>query len=232
METPSTKTSIQRCETASLFAQEALREYPLLFKSEPDLAAALESLANSLGVGTGALLAAQGTYRAAVVALVPHRVRVKLVDLRSAEVVHSVKRAAEEAGAEIAEAIFPGGVTPVIKGYGQSEVTALRALEGRITAAISWADRETQLARVVEVRKLYENALKNRGEAMIDAAAKRAMRNAVKEDFLDVFAEVAAAIRGKFPRDKKRQDVFFDKLRSKKAADEDDADEDDSDDEV
>ncbi len=231
MQTPSPKTPILRCETASLFAQDALREYPAVFKAEPELAAQLENLANTLGVGTGALLAAHSTYRAAVVALVPHRVRVGLADLRSAEVVHSVKRAAEEAGEDIAEAVFPGGVTPVIKGYGQSEVAALRALEGRIAAATTWPDREAQLARVVEVRELYEKALKDREEAMIDAAAKRAIRNAVKEDFLDVFATVAAAIKGKFPRDKKRQDVFFDKLRAKRAADDDDGDEDDSDDE-
>jgi hypothetical protein len=232
VQTPDHKTSIPRCETASLFAQDALREYPAVFKAEPELAAQLENLANTLGVGTGALLAAQSTYRAAVVALVPHRVRVKLVDLRSAEVVHSVKRAAEEAGEEVAEAVFPGGVTPVIKGYGQSEVAALRALEGRIAAATRWADREAQLARIVEVRELYEKALKDREEAMIDAAAKRAIRNAVKEDFLDVFATVAAAIEGKFPRDRRRQNVFFDKLRAKKAADEDHGDEDDGDDEV
>lgn len=229
MELPNGSTPIPRCETLSVFTQEALRRYAAVFKSEPELAARLERLASSLGVGTGALLAAQGTYRGAVVALVPHRVNVKLTDLRSAEVVQSVKRAAEEAGAAIAEAVFPGGVTPIIKGYGASEVAALRTLEGRMAAAASWTDREAQLARIVEVRELYEKALKDRADAMIEAAGKRAIRNAVKEDFLDAFATVAAAVKGEFTRDRKRQDVFFDRVSARKASAEDDADEDDTD---
>ena len=232
MQVPNSKTPIQRCETASKFAQDAMRRYPTFFKPEPEVAARLENLAGSLGVGTGALMSAQGGYRAAVIDLIPHRVAVKLSDLRSAEVVRSVKRAADDAGAEISEAVFPGGIEPIIKPFGQTEVDELRKLEGRIAAATSWADRTAQLARIVEVRELYEKALKDRKDAMMAAAGQRAVRDSVKEDFLDVFATVAAAIKGEFPRDKKRQDVFFDKLRAKKTAvDDDDDDADDSDDE-
>lgn len=64
------------------------------------------------------------------------------------------------------------------------------------------------------VRTEYETALTDRKEAMIAAAAKRAVRNAVKGDFLDPFASIGGAVREIFPRDRKRQDIFFDVLRT------------------
>jgi hypothetical protein len=170
-----------------------------------------------LGTATAALLARQQEYRAAVVALVEVRVALKLIDLRSSDEVHSVQRAAEDAGKAVgkavAAAVFLGGITPIVKPMGSSEVTALRLLEGRIAAARDWTGREAQGARVTTVRTAYQDALRRRAEGMATAASKRALRNAAKEDFLDAFASVAASIQKLFLRDRARQNVFFDVLR-------------------
>lgn len=222
MALPSRKTPIARCENASAFTQGALREYPILFKSEPDRAARFESLAGGLQAATLPLTAAQTDYRAAVLAVIPHRVRVKLADLRSADVVRSVKRAAEEAGRDVFAIVFPGGIEPIIKPMGQTEVDELRKLEDRIAAATTWPERDAHRARVVEVRKQYEKALEGRKAAMLEAANRRVIRDAIKEDFLDVFAEVAAAIEGEFPRDRRRQSVFFEDVSRGKKRDDDD----------
>ncbi len=226
MQLPTPNTPVDRCAAASAFTVGALRAYPTMFGAPADVAAKLENFAGSLESSTTALTAAQSAYRTAVLAVVPTRVGVKLVDLRSADVVRSVKRAAEDAGADIAEAVFPGGVMPIIKPFGQTEVDGLRKLEGRIEAASGWDGREAQLARVSEVRGAYETALENRKDAMMAASAQRALRDAAKEDFLDTFAEVASSVKATFPRDRPRQDVFFDTIHARRSAS-DDAEQDD-----
>lgn len=217
MQLPTENTPIARCEAASLYTQGALRRYPIILEAPPDVAARLESLAEALETGTHALLLAQEEYRKAVLALIPLRFAVKLIDFKADEVVRSVKRAADEAGRDVSAAVFPNGMTPIIRPVGQTQVEALRGLEGRIAAASRWSERDANLARVVAVRNEYETALTERNEGMIEAAAKRAVRNAAKTDFLDLFASIAGAVREIFPRDRKRQDVFFDVLRSKRS---------------
>ncbi|HEY8431848.1 MAG TPA: hypothetical protein VIL20_25900 [Sandaracinaceae bacterium] len=226
MQLPSRRTPVERCLKASTFTIGALRTYPQVFESPPDVAARLEAIAGILEPSSSALAIAHDNYRAAVLAIIPHRLAVKLADLHSADVVRSVKRAAEEAGPEIHQAVFPNGMTPITKPYGRAEVEGLRLLEGRIAAATNWADRDAQLARVVAVRTKYEEVLQARQEAMLTAAAARAERDVAKEDLLDAFAEAAGAIQQIFPRDRARQDVFFDDLRRRV----DDADDDDGDD--
>lgn len=236
MQLPTKNTPIARCETASLYTQGALRNYARLFEAPPDVAARLESLAQTLEDDTATLMGAQAEYRSAVLALIPLRFQIKVIDLKADTIVRSVKRAAEEAGKDISSALFPNGMTPIIRPVGRTQVDALRALEARIGAASRWAARDEQLARVVAVRTEYEALLDQRRDAMAAAAAKRAARNAAKEDFLDVMASLAGAVREIFPRDRKRQDLFFDELfrsrrpRGSDATDVEDVDEDVDDD--
>lgn len=227
MQLPNQNTPVERCLQVSTFTIGALRAYAAMFEASPELAARLEAIANTLEPAAGALSAGQAAYRASVLAIIPHRVSVKLADLRSSDVVRSVKRAADDAGPSISEAAFPGGTTPITKPFGQTEVDGLRLLEGRIAAASGWAARDAQSARIVAVRSLYETALKNRKEAMLAASAQRALRDTAKEDFLDAFAAVAAAVQAEFLRDRARQNVFFEIVRAprnEEAGDDTDAD--------
>ncbi len=213
MQTPNLATPIARCESASLFAQQALRRFPILFESPPETRARLEALATSLETATRALAGAQSDYRASVLAVVAQRVEVKLVDLKADDLVRGLKRAADDAGKATAEPLFPGGVTPIVRPVGQTQVDELRALEGRLAASRLPA-KEAALARLQAARTEYEAALAGRKTAMTAAADKRAVRDAAKEDCLDVVAAVAGAVREAFPRDRARQDVFFDELRA------------------
>ena len=112
-------------------------------------------------------------------------------------------------------AIFPDGITPIIKPMGQAEVESLRALEGRITAAAAhWPDAPAWQGRIASVRALYETALKSRTDALSAAADARALRNAVKEDFVTLYAKTAGSIKMLFPRERAVQDIFFDEVRS------------------
>jgi hypothetical protein len=217
MQRPDRRTPISRCEAAALYAQHAFRRYAALFAPGPETAAQLEAAAKTLEEAKDALVRAQAEYRDATVALLASRVEVKLIDLKADDVVRSVKRAADEAGKDVARAVFADGITPIVKPVGASEAKALRALEGRIAAASRWQGREAQASRVEAVRAEYEAALAARAEGLRAAADKRALRDAIKEDFLDAFTRVAAVIEGLFPRDRPRQDVFFDTLRASSA---------------
>lgn len=227
MQLPNRNTPVERCLELSAFTVGALRTYGAMFEAPPELAAQLEALANTLEPSAAAMAAAQASYRTSVLAIIPHRVAVKLADLRSSDVVKSVKRAADDADPSISDAIFPGGTTPITKPFGQTEVDGLRRLEGRIAAVSAWTGRDAQGARIIAVRTVYETALKGRKEAMLAAGAQHALRDMAKEDFLDAFATVAATIKGVFPRDRARQDVFFDAVsaRAEDRGDDTDTDE-------
>ncbi|AKF06918.1 hypothetical protein DB32_004067 [Sandaracinus amylolyticus] len=211
---------MQRCVSLSTFAQSALRRYATLFAPTPDVAARLESLAATLAEATDALTTRQAAYHAAVLALIAPRVEVKLIDLHADTVVRSVKRIAEEAGA--AGAVFPAGIQPIVKPVGATEVAALRTLEGRIASATAWRDREAQRARIEAVRADYDRALLNRRDALAASSDARALRDDAKESFLDTYAAVAGAVRELFPRDRQRQDVFFDEVTAPRSEADDD----------
>ena len=221
MQLPHRNTPITRCETASKFTQGAMRRYAAIFDAPPETAARLEDLADTLEAATTALVDAQAAYRATSLALVAIRLEVKLMDLRADDEVRKLKRAADSVARDVSSFVFPKGLTPIVRPLGQTQVAALRALEGRIAAATKWAERQQAVDRVVAVREQYEAALANRQEAMVVNAAQRATRDGIKEDFLDAFAAVAGAVRELFPRDRRRQDVFFDVLRTSRSSNDD-----------
>lgn len=208
-------TPVDRCESVTRYAESALLQYIEAFEPPPEEAEVLRAQIVSLRTGRISLTTKQADYRTAVLDCIAPRVAVILVDLRADSVVRSAKRAADEAGKDVAAMVFPEGVTPIVKLVGQTEVDALIALEGRILAAAGrWRDAAATHARIVEARTRYETALANRTTALQLASSKRALRNGEKESFLDTYAKVASAIKGLFPRDKALQDIFFEDVRS------------------
>ncbi|MBI2377258.1 MAG: hypothetical protein HYV07_24875 [Deltaproteobacteria bacterium] len=97
-------------------------------------------------------------------------------------------------------------MTPV----GQTEVDEL---EGRLDAS-SWSGAPAEKAKIVALRTEYENALEARRAGRHACSDLRAVRDGVKEDFLNVFAQVAARVKAEYPRDRKLLDFFFDDLES------------------
>ncbi|MDI3287127.1 hypothetical protein [Polyangium sp. 15x6] len=203
---PNAKTPITRCELKSLYTRTMLGKFSDV--------AALNGLAAKLEDATNALLAREQAYNQQIKELIVIRVEVKFTDRLADQVVRlALKRAEIEdgrPGGRIVSTLFPGGSTPIIKPVGGTQIKEMRALEGRYTEiAAIYPAGSAELDKITAHRHRYEQALEARKLGMEAAAQARAARNLAKEEFLDVFAEVANRIKAAFPRDKKTQDLFF-----------------------
>ncbi|AKF06712.1 hypothetical protein [Sandaracinus amylolyticus] len=225
MQLPTRNTPVARCEALTAYLAATLRNYASVFQPAPEVRAHLESLATTVSASLATLVASQRAYEAAILALVEPRGRVRLVDVRADEIVKSVQRACADAG--VASSVFPEGVTPIVKPVGPSEVAALVVLSARIAATSSWAERDVQRARIDAIQADYQAALDARAAARVATVQARALRDDAKESFLDVYAAVAGQIKAAFPRDRARQEAFFDRIRDAVASE--DASEDDAD---
>lgn len=175
----------------------------------------LVALAHKMLTTQQALADAQTAYLQAVNAIIFARVDVKYADYASDNGVRMAKRGAEladgKASGPIANALMPGGVTPIIKPVGATQVKEMRDLEGRYDAlGASWGDAHAEKAKITALRTQYEAALETRRAAGQKASDLRAARNLIKEDFLNVYAEIGSRVRAEFPRDRPMQDLFFD----------------------
>jgi hypothetical protein len=207
MQIPTIKTPVSKCIELGLYAQAMLAKFP----ANP----ALTALSAKMGAAATALSAAQSEYAAAILALIAPRVDVKFADYSSDTVVRQTMRSAETAdggkNGKIARAVFPAGVTPIVRPVGATQVTEMRALEGRLEAAMTlWPGAAAEKGKVMEERVKYESALTARRTAMEKAADLRAKRDAAREDFLDVYAAAAGEVKSEFPRNRQMQDLFFD----------------------
>jgi hypothetical protein len=207
MQIPSSKTPIVRCIQLALYAHRMLSK----FTSNPTLVA----LAHKMLMTQQALADAQTAYLHAVNAIIFARVDVKYADYTADNGVRMAKLRAELADGKpsgpIASALMPGGVTPIIKPVGATQVKEMRDLEGRYDAlAATFREALAEKAKITALRTDYETALETRRAAGQKASDLRAARNLIKEDFLSVYAEVGSRVRAEFPRDRAMQDLFFD----------------------
>ncbi|EYF06421.1 hypothetical protein [Chondromyces apiculatus] len=210
MSVPVMNTTVDRCELKSLHTCTMIHKF--------DQVPALTGLAASLEAATTNLLARQTAYTAKTKALIKLRVEVRYTDLIADQGVRMSLRMAEIAdgkpGGRVAKTLFPNGTTPIIRPIGGTQVKEMRGLEGRYkeVEALFPAAPDERL-KIEALRQRYEAALQGRLVGMEECAQARAARNLAKEEFLDVFTEVANRIRAAFPRDKKTQALFF--LRDK-----------------
>ena len=215
MQLPTSKTPVSKCTALGRFAAAMLGK----FTNKP----ALLSLAASIAAATDSLEAAQGAYAGSVLALVIPRVGVRYNDYVSDNVVRALQRQAEmfdgKRGGATGSFLFPDGVTPIVRPVGKTQVDAMQLIEGRLDALASWPDAAAEKAKLSAARASYAAALSDRDAAMLATAALRAKRDAAKEDFLDVYASVAAKVKSEFPRDRPMQDLFFDKVTDAVVAD-------------
>jgi hypothetical protein len=220
MQLPNPKTPVPRCVDLAAYSARMLGK----FKDN----AVLTALSAKMSSAGEALAAAQAAYGAAAKALIPARVDVKFADLMADLGVVAGQRAAETAdgvkNGPIASRLYPAGTTPITKPVGDSQVKEMHVLESRYDGmAASWSSAGAEKAKIVALRQAYEEALNGRRDAAKNAANLRATRNIVKEDFLDLYAEVANRVKAEFPRNKKMQDLFFDDVsKSPTSSDDDD----------
>lgn len=218
MQQPTTKTPVSKCVALGRYAAAMLGK----FTNKP----ALLALSASMTAATDPLEAAQGAYAGSVLALILPRVGVRYNDHVSDNVVRALQRNTEsfdgKKGGPTASFLFPEGITPIIRPVGQTQVDAMLKLEGKLDALANWSEAVSEKAKLTAARVAYAAALKDRDTAMLNASGLRAKRDIAKEDFLDVYATVAAKVKAEFPRDRAMQDLFFDKVTDAVTADEDD----------
>lgn len=206
MAIPNIRTPIVRCIQAAYYTERMLLKFPqrpALIDASGILAAARKQLASS-------------THEAADAELLTlyARADVAYIDYVADEGVKGAKRKAQSADAmgsdAVSAAVFPNGITPIIRPAGQNQCDEMRKLEGRIEAAAPiWSDAAAVKGEMESLRKDYESALGARKDAKLGAAAKRAVRDMAKEDLLDVFAKVAGIVKIEFPRNAAMQELFF-----------------------
>lgn len=213
---PTMRTPIERCEEKSLHTQAMLSKFSDV--------TALMGLDTILASATNTLLARQSELVAKRKALILLRVEVAMCDRVSDKVVRACQKRAEiedgKAGGRITTTLFPNGSTPIIKPVGSTQVDEMRQLEGRYDNVASiYSGAADDRSKVATERTRYESALVARKNGIEQVTQARAARDLSKEEFLDVFVEVAARIQAAFPRDKKTQELFF--LKDAAARDDD-----------
>lgn len=223
MQTPTKKTPVSKCINLARFAETMFAKFP----QNP----ALASLTITLATARESLAKTQTVYAEAISEIVHTRAEVRFADYVADKGVRSTIRAAEQTdgrkNGKIVSMVAPQGMTPIIKPVGATQVKAMHDLEGRLEAAAStWDDALSARAEIADLRKNYEAALEQRRAAGQKASNARAARDAAKEDFLDVYAEITARVKAEFPRDRPMQDIFFDSVwddaASAEAADDED----------
>jgi hypothetical protein len=207
MQTPGSKTSPDKCIRLSLYAQRMLGKYPqnLVFVDAAD----------KLKVSTDTLDAAQKAYMQAVLDIILARVDLKFADVEADREVSNLQRrtvlADGEAGGPIEAAVFPEGSTAIVKGFGQTEIDSLSALEGRLHAQKdNWNDALKEEATIADYRSKYEGALAARASAKKNARDLRAVRDAARESYVTTYTKVTFLVKAEYPRNTKMQDLFFD----------------------
>lgn len=223
MQSPTMKTPVSRCEELATYSSQMM--------SMITGNVVLADLATRMLAAGGSLTAAQTAYTTAVRAILPTRVVVRFQDRMSDRCVKRVHKRAQIAdgkeGGPIATAAFPDGPAAITRLQGESQVQAMIALEGDLTAALPmWADAADARAEVAQHRAAYKAAVDARTTARNAARAQRALRDAEKQRFLATYEEIAGLITAQFPRDRDMQELFFDKIRGRSAEQVADSDED------
>ncbi len=203
---PTMRTPIERCEEKSLHTQGVLARF--------NNVAALQGLATILELATGNMLQKQAELASKRKALIGLRIDVLMCDRDSDQLIRMcVKRVQLKDGepdGRLEKTLYPDGSTPIIKPVGTLQITEMRKLEGRYAAITGqWPEAADDHTKLVASREKYETALSAR-KTGIDAVGQAVVaRDVAKEEFLDVYVEVASRIEAAFPRDKRTQELFF-----------------------
>ena len=212
MQIPTTTTPISRCIDLAHYASRMLSKFP-------DNATLVESAARLLEGGQ-ALDQASRAYEAARGQDLVLRVDIGYTDYQADRQVRRTQQLAEiedgRRGGRIASRVFPTGSTPITRLRGDSQVAAMRDMEARLEGSRDiWPQAEAAQAALAEHRGSYEEVLAARAENQRNVKDLRAARDAAKERFLDLYAQIASLVRAEFPRDRVLQDLFFDRVRSR-----------------
>lgn len=208
MKLPNKRTPVRRCLAAAGYSSRMMAKHA----DDPRLV----ELGGRFDAGRAELAQSQRQLEDAEENLALVRVEVEYEDYVSDRFLRRLLARAEgvdgRKGGKLSQALFPDGLTDITRRQGAVQVEKMRALEARLAAIQDWADAPALNTELIARRTSYEGAVTLRLEAERQVVTARANRNAAKERFLDLYAEIANQIRAIFPRDRRKQDLFFDQL--------------------
>jgi hypothetical protein len=206
MITPNQKTPVERCQELGLYTEHMLGKFP----DNPRLAA----LVPRMHAGNGALEAAELAYRSELRALTRLRIDVDFENYVSDRRVRRTRKAVEmhdgRRGGRIAAQVVPDGSLDFSRIQGAKQIEAMRSLEVRLLAARDiWPEAVSEMAEIAQHRMRYAAASAARDEGLRRVKDLRLQRNAAKERFLHLYAEIVSLVAAEFPRDRATQELFF-----------------------
>jgi hypothetical protein len=209
MQTPNSKTTILRCLNLAYYAARMLGK----FTAQQELL----DLSKGLTDGSDALSKASTIYEASKVAIIQARVDVRYIDWSGDAAVSQLLLRAQladgKANGPIYTLLAPEGKTPLVKPFGQTQVQALKDLEGRIKATFNiWPEAPNELTKIQQIRQDYEVVLATRDTAWQAAKDLRVLRNVARDQFVILYVNTTLDVKKLYPKDVRMQDLFFDEV--------------------
>lgn len=215
MQLPNQRVPVARCLTLAKYTSRMLSKFPNH--------AALADASQRMIDGAAALSAAENLLDTKLDEILVLRVDVGFEDYASDRRVRRTFKLTEmedgHRNGRIASQVFPDGLTSIISRQGNKQVEYMKDLESRLQAAADiWPGAVSEAAAVAEHRARYQAALDARAAKERDIRDARAARDASKERFIGLYAEIASVVKAEFPRNRMMSDLFFDRVRARQSA--------------
>lgn len=206
MSLPDKTTPVSRCLDMALYTEQMLAKFP----DRPRLS----ELIPRLRAGSGALESAELAYTGELRVLMRLRIDVDFENYLSDRRVRRTRKLVEmhdgRRGGRIAALIMPGRSLDFSRIQGARQIDEMRSLEARLAATQDvWPEAVGELGDIAQHRMRYAGALTARDEGLRRVKDLRTSRDAVKERFVLLFAEIASLVEAEFPRDRQTRDLFF-----------------------
>lgn len=203
---PTKNTPVRRCLDMALYTEQMLAKFP----DHPRLAEQVPRLR----AGSSALESAELAYAGELRVLMRLRIDVDFENYLSDRRVRRTRKLVEmhdgRRGGRLAAQILPDGSLDFSRIQGARQIDEMRSLEARLAATQDvWPEAAGELGDVAQHRMRYSIALTARDEGLRRVKDLRTARDAARERFVLLFAEIASLIAAEFPRDRQTQDLFF-----------------------
>lgn len=208
MQIPSPDIASERLELLGLGHLAALAHDPSL----ADLIATFQPAQDNLTASTNRRLIAERS-------MVPHRVAVRFVERECEAALRRLGLAAEsldgKSGGPLFTEAFPDGMTAETRPRAAAQVVALQRVRDRLTTKSTLAPLRAEHVPALDAAIARMKAtLEARAAAAASYASAFAAELAAREDWVRAYDANAGAIRQRFPRDRERQDLYFDRFRA------------------
>lgn len=206
MRLPTMVTPVSKCLELADHSMYMLAKFP----DKPRLA----ELSRRMGEGGQALEDAQRAYEREQRAFIRLRIDLSFEDYVSDARIRRTRKLIElhdgRRGGRVAAQVFPDGSLDFTRIQGATQLQAMRLLEGRLaTAQDIWPEAASELADIAAHRERYAAALSARDNGQRRIKDLRIARDAVKERFLHLYAEIVSLVSAEFPRDRATVALFF-----------------------